>query len=178
MTEIGNENRKTEIEQTKAVRAETSAFSLSSSVKLRCEACGTQARRENAQFCLICGKLLREGYQPLDNLRASYRMQGKAITIEREKKEEIINLFEQNKNSISHAAWACLVYSFVPYLGILFVPLTFLIGGFGVVAAHRQPHLGGRKLALVSFFLSFIVLAVQIFLWWLLYIIPELGRGI
>ncbi len=143
-----------------------------------CSACGAQAQRETAQFCLICGKLLREDYQPLDRLRASYNLQGKTFDFHPKKREETPNLFEENKNTISQTAWACFVYSMVPYLGILFVPLTFLIGGYGFIAAHRQPQMGGRKLSLVSFILSFVVLAGQIFLWWLLYIIPELGKGI
>ena len=140
-----------------------------------CSACGAEARRGNAKFCLVCGKLLREGYQPLDTLRASYRMQGKTIEFERAEIEGEKDLFEQNKNTVSQTAWACLVYSFVPYLGILFVPFTFLIGGFGYLTALRQPQLGGRRLALISISISFVVLAVQIFLWWLLYIVPELG---
>jgi len=143
-----------------------------------CPACGAQAQRETAKFCLVCGKLLREDYHPLDSLRASYRLQGKSFLIENTKKEEVANLFELNKNSVSETAWACLVYSFVPYLGILFVPLAFVVGSFGYVVSYRQPQLGGRKLALVSIGLSFVVLAVQIFLWWLLFIIPELGRQI
>ena len=146
-----------------------------------CVACGAESRRGNAKFCLVCGKLLREDYQPLDTLRASYRMQGKSFefkTSEFEEGEEIKDLFEQNKNSISQTAWACLVYSFVPYLGILFIPFTFFIGGFGYITALREPQLGGRKLALISISVSFVVLAVQIFLWWLLYIIPELGKQI
>ena len=143
-----------------------------------CSACGTDARRGNAKFCLVCGKLLREGYQPLDRLRASYRMQGKTIAVERADDAEMKELFEQNKNTVSQTAWACLVYSFVPYLGILFVPFTFLIGGFGYFTALREPQLGGRRLALVSIGISFVVLAAQIFLWWLLYIIPEIGNSI
>jgi hypothetical protein len=143
-----------------------------------CSACGAEARRGNAKFCLICGKLLREDYQPLDTLRASYRLQGKSFEFQKPETEEVKDLFEQDKNSISQTAWACLVYSFVPYLGILFVPFTVFIGGFGYITALRQPHLGGRKLALISIAVSFIVLAVQIFLWWLLYIIPEIGKQI
>jgi hypothetical protein len=143
-----------------------------------CSACGADARRGNAKFCLVCGKLLREDYQPLDTLRASYRMQGKAIEMRRAETEQVMDLFEQNKNTVSQTAWACLVYSFVPYLGILFIPLTFLIGGFGYFTALRQPQLGGRRLALISISISFVVLAVQIFLWWLLFIIPELGKQI
>lgn len=143
-----------------------------------CSACGASARRGNAKFCLVCGKLLREGYQPLDTLRASYRMQGRTFEFQTAEVEEIKDLFEQNKNTVSQTAWACLVYSFVPYLGILFIPFTFFIGGFGYITAKRQPQLGGRRLALICIGVSFIVLAVQIFLWWLLYIIPELGRQI
>ena len=143
-----------------------------------CSACGAEARRGNAKFCLICGKLLREDYQPLDTLRASYRLQGKSFEFQRAEIEEVKDLFEQNKNTVSQTAWACLVYSFVPYLGILFIPFTFVIGGFGYLTALRQPQLGGRRLALISISVSFIVLAVQIFLWWLLYIIPELGKQI
>ena len=88
---------------------------------LACAACGAEARRETASFCLVCGKSLDEDYQPLDSLRASYRLQGKSFSVE---KKEDTNLFERNKNSISQTAWACLVYSIVPYLGILFVPFT------------------------------------------------------
>ncbi len=142
---------------------------------LVCAACGTEARRDSASFCLVCGKSLDEDYQPLDTLRASYRLQGKSFAVEKE--SEGIDLFERNKNSISQTAWACLVYSFVPYLGILFVPFTLGIGGYAYLTAINNPHLGGRKLALMSIGLSFIVLAAQIFLWWLLYIIPEIGRG-
>jgi len=148
------------------------------SASLICSACGSEARRGNAKFCLVCGKLLREDYQPLDALRASYRLQGKTFALENAKREEIQNLFEKNENSVSETAWACVVYSFVPYLGILFVPFAFLIGSFGVFVSYRKPYVGGRKLSLVSVGLSFVVLVVQIFLWWLLYIIPELGKQI
>ncbi len=173
-----NGKRKTENEIRESNREKISAIHFSPSV---CVACGAESRRGNAKFCLVCGKLLREDYQPLDTLRASYRMQGKSFefrTTDIAESEEIIDLFEQNKNSVSQTAWACLVYSFVPYLGILFIPFTFFIGGFGYITALREPQLGGRKLALVSIAVSFIVLAVQIFLWWLLYIIPELGSQI
>lgn len=173
-----NGKRKTENEERELVREEFSTIHYPLSVNSVCPACGAEARRENAKFCLTCGKLLGEDYQPLDTLRASYRMQGKTFLIENTKKEEEMNLFEQNENSVAHTAWACVVYSFVPYLGILFVPLALAAGSFGYIVSHRQPQLGGKRLALVCIALSFVVLAFQLFLWWILYIIPELGRQI
>lgn len=144
-----------------------------------CSACGAESQRIGAKFCLVCGKNLREDYQPLDTLRASYRMQGKSFQLaEKARREEVTKLFETNENSVSETAWACLVYSLVPYLGILFIPLTFVIGSFGVFVSYRKPYLGGRRLSLASIGLSFVVLVVQIFLWWLLYIIPDLGKQI
>jgi hypothetical protein len=146
------------------------------SLSLTCNACGAEARRGNAKFCLTCGKILREEYQPLDALRSSYRMQGITFRVEKPMKET--NLFEKNENQASQTAWACLVYSFVPYLGILFVPFAFLAGGLGYFVSYRRPHLGGGKLGIICAALSFVVLAIQLLLWRLLYIIPELGRNI
>ena len=155
-----------------------STFHYPLSIVKVCSACGAEATRETAKFCLTCGKLLKEDYQPLDTLRASYRLQGKTFGLENPKREEVTDLFQLNKNSVSETAWACFVYSLVPYLGILFIPLTIIVGSFGYVVSLNQPQLGGRKLSLASVGLSFVVLAVQIFLWWLLYIIPELARTI
>ena len=87
-------------------------------------------------------------------------------------------MFEINKNPASETAWACFVYSLVPYLGILFIPLTIAISTFGILVSLRHPASGGKKLSLASFGLSFPVLVMQIFFWWLLYIIPEIGRQI
>lgn len=141
----------------------------------KCPACGAEAVRAAAVYCLICGKDLGEGYQPLDTLRSSYRLQGRAFLIENNKSEEPRDLFAVNRNTVSEMAWACFVYSLVPYLGILFVPFTILIGTAGIGVFLRRPALGGGKLAGVSIGLSFVVFGAQIFLWWLLYIIPELA---
>jgi len=166
---------------TENVKADDEKFSTSdfpSSVERVCVACGARVERGTAKFCRICGKLLIEDYQPLDRLRASYRLLGKSFPIEESKKEETTNLFPKNENSVSETAWACLVYSFVPYLGILFVPLAFVVAIFGIAISFQRPASGGRKLALASAALSFVVLAIQVFLWWLLYIIPEIGKQI
>lgn len=176
MRETECEKRKMENEIRRLSGEKLSADRYPFSAEKACAACGAVGRRDNAKFCLTCGKQLGEDYQPLDNLRSSYRSHGKFLSFENSKGEEAANLFEQNKNSAAQTAWACLVYSFVPYLGILFVPMAFLFGGFGVAVSYNYPNLGGRKLALASVFLSLVVLAVQIFLWWLLYVIPDLGK--
>lgn len=118
---------------------------------------------------------MSEDYQPLDSIRSSHGLQRKYLATSKPQKTEIADLFQQNKNSVAETAWACVVYSMVPYLGILFIPFAFLTGGAGYLVAWRRPHLGGRKMAVASIALSILVLAVQIFLWWLLYIIPEIG---
>lgn len=173
-----NGKRIMENEERDSGREQLSTIQYPLSGEKVCSACGAKAKRENANFCLVCGKLLVEDYQPLDTLRASYRLQGKSFLIENAAQKEIINLFPRNENSISEMAWACLVYSLVPYLGILFVPLTFAIGLFGAAISYRKSIPAGRKLALTSVALSFVVLAIQIFLWWLLYFIPEIGRQV
>lgn len=175
--EMENGKRKTENKEREAAFDDFSAVKYPLTVKNICPACGAEATRETAKFCLTCGKSLRESYQPLDTLRASYRLQGKSFALNNQK-TEVRDLFELNKNPVSETAWACFVYSLVPYLGILFIPLTLVAGTVGFLIALNHPHLGGRKLSLASVGLSFFVLAVQILLWWLLYIIPELGRTV
>jgi hypothetical protein len=139
-----------------------------------CLACGTEAQREFAKYCLVCGKLLLEDYQPLDSLRASNRLP--KTKFKTETTTEIKNLFEEENNGAASLAWAFVVYSMVPYLGILFTPGAVLMSGVGLYIAYRKPYLGGQKMAIYSFILSFVILAIQILLWWLLYIIPELSK--
>ena len=172
------ESGKWTIENGKQQNAEEfSNINYSSSIEKNCSACGAAVERRFSKYCRVCGKFLFEEYQPLDNLRSSYRMQGKAIVFEKNNRiEEVENLFEVNENGASQTTWACFVYSLVPYIGIIFIPLTLVFGSFSLIIFNRKPMLGGRKLTLVSMTLSLIVLAVQIFLWWLLYIIPTLGR--
>ena len=141
-----------------------------------CSACGAATRREFAKFCRVCGKLLLEEYQPLDTFRSSYRLQGKSFQFEKSDEQKAENLFRENKNSASETASAFVVYSLVPYLGILFCPGAFVMGGIGVFVSHREPHLGGGKTSIYSIVLSVIIFAIQVLLWWLLYIIPELGK--
>ena len=141
-----------------------------------CSACGSKAVRASANYCLVCGKTLSEDYQPLDTIRSAHHLQGKSFLVENTKSPEVEDLFERNENGVSQTAWASFVYSMVPYLGILFIPFTVVIGGAGVAHSYKHPSAGGRKLALVSIGLSFFVLFLQLFLWWLLFIIPDLPK--
>lgn len=143
-----------------------------------CAACGAVAARVLANYCQVCGKTLVEDYQPLDKLRSSYRLQGRAYLLENLKQDGVKDLFAVNRNPVSETAWASCVYSMVPYVGIVFIPFTILVAVFGLGLSLRYPVAGGAKLSAAAFGLSFVILTVQIFLWWLLYIIPELGRSI
>lgn len=170
------ENRKWKAENTEseANRVVFSAFSASNAVQTICSACGAETPRDSAKFCRVCGKLLLEDYQPLDTLRASYRMQGKSFQFH--ETAEITELFEENKNSASSTASAFVVYSLVPYLGILFCPGAFVMGSIGAVVSYRNPNVGGGRTSIYSIVLSLVIFVIQILLWWLLYIIPELGK--
>ena len=173
-----NGKRKTENKKRRFNREKLSVNRYPLTDKVICPACGTEAEREFARFCRVCGKILFEDYEPLDTLRASYRMQGKTLQFEPKSLQEKTNLFEENKNSASTTAWAFVVYSLVPYLGILFCPGALLMGGIGAYVSYRKPYLGGGRTSAYSIVLSFVIFGLQIFLWWLLYIIPELGRSI
>ena len=161
---------KMEMEKREVTRKKSS---FRSSQSISCSACGSQAARENARYCLVCGKVLSEDYQPLDTIRSAHRLQGKSFLVENAETEEITDLFAREENAVSETAWACFVYSMVPYLGIIFVPMTFVVGGAGIAASYKYPKIGGRKLAVLSVGLSFVVLAIQILLWWLLYLVPK-----
>ena len=171
---MDNEKRITENGKRESGRAQSSVVKSLSAAK-NCPACGTAARRDSAKFCLVCGKPLDEDYEPLDALRASYNLQGRQIKFA-PPIEKLDNLFEKNENTASMIAWAFAVYALVPYLGILFCPGAILLGGIGFYKAHRHPYSGGRKVSRASIFLALIIFIIQILLWWLLYLIPEMKR--
>ena len=151
----------------------SSHFAIGNSI---CPACGTAATRGYAKFCRVCGRILLEEYQPLDALRVAYRLQGESFQVT--DKEKAADLFVGDKNSAASTASAFVVYSLVPYLGILFCPGAFLMGGIGAFVWYRQPSLGGGRTSVYSIVSSVIIFAVQILLWWLLFSVPELrGRN-
>ena len=144
-----------------------------------CAACGAQARRASAKFCYVCGHDLCESYQPLDSLRASYNLKITANNpILNQPKNDLRGLFAENRNRASSTAIVFVVYSLVPYLGILFCPGALLFGGVGLAVSYQKPQFGGRDTAVYSLLLGAIVFAVQILLWWLLYIVPEIDRNV
>lgn len=143
-----------------------------------CAACGAVASREYANYCLVCGKTLKEDYQPLDSLRSSNRLQGRSFLMENTMTPVAEDIFEINRNAFSETAWASCVYSMVPYVGIVFIPFTIFSAFIGIGVSFKNPAAGGAKLSAASLGLSVLVFGIQLFLWWLLYIIPELGRSI
>lgn len=84
-------------------------------------------------------------------------------------------MLETDRSAISDTAWACVIYSIVPYLGILFVPFALVAGGLGVYSARRKSETSRRRLAVLCVGSSLLILGLQIILWWLLYVIPILN---
>lgn len=158
---------------TEKIRKAQSTIRSSSSV---CSACGNSVTRDFARFCRVCGKSLGEDYEPLDNLRSSYNLQRKKFEFDPHTVEKTEKLFEVNENKASSTASAFVVYSLVPYLGILFCPGALLMGGIGAIVSYRKPYLGGGRTSVYSIVLSLIIFVIQILLWWLLYIVPELSK--
>jgi hypothetical protein len=142
----------------------------------RCPACGGERSRSKARFCADCGKLLAEDYEPLDTIRASYRLQRQTLIAQRPLEMKTA-LFETETNATTQTAWACVVYSMVPYLGILFIPIAFAVSGFGYFSVGKSVT-RDKRMAARCFGLSIVILVVQVGLWWLLYLIPKLSQGV
>ncbi len=143
-----------------------------------CPICSEQARRSNARFCVVCGHNLREDYAPLDSLKASYNLRKQALRqdVSPSKLNIASRLFVENGNGSAATALAFVTYSLVPYLGILFCPGAIVFGGIGLAVSFQNPQLGGRRSAAYSLLLGSLILAIQILLWRLLYLIPELNK--
>ena len=160
-----------------------------------CPACGAGARRAGARFCATCGRELRGAaeYFPLDSLRASYHLQDRrgtgrvAVRVGHLVAHASRGAgaapphprampLDRNANGAAGVALAFVTYSLVPYLGILFCPGALVMGGVGLLRAQRAPHVGGRRAAATSIVLGVVVFGAQLFLWWILYKIPEWTR--
>lgn len=151
-----------------------------------CPACGATARHGRAHFCATCGRSLLEGaYLPADALRASYHLQNHSRTslhphmnIKHRIRTFSAKLPTPNQNGASQTALAFVTYSLVPYLGILFCPGAVLMGGVGLVRSLRVPQLGGRHASYAGVAFGIMIFSVQIFLWWILYKIPQWAIGV
>lgn len=125
--------------------------------------------------CGICGKLLREGFQPLDAIRSSHRMQRVRLNMPDVLPADSMGLFEERRTLVSNTAWACTVYSMVPYIGIVFILPALFTGGFSYFRARRRNLAEEERQAVICIGVSLVVLSIQLVLWWLLYLIPEIG---
>jgi FtsH-binding integral membrane protein len=79
------------------------------------------------------------------------------------------SLFEEKKPFASSAVWACVVYSLVPFVGVVFVPFVLVFGVVGLIRREQTWRAMGVGL---------FVLLVQVVLWWLLYVVPKLGVNV
>lgn len=149
-----------------------------------CPSCGEAARRVNARFCSACGHHLDESYLPAGALRASYnlpqrrpgvvsRSSGRQATATPLKSSMPSIHFARNSNGASTTALAFVTYALVPYLGILFCPGALLMGGVGLYNSYRAPERGGRRASYIGLSLGLVIFCAQLFLWWILYKIPE-----
>ena len=146
-----------------------------------CPACGAATRRVEARFCATCGRRLDDGYLPADSIRASYHLQhdqSQAPVVKAEANPRLSQsapnmLFTKHRNSAAAIALAFATYALVPYLGILFCPGAIVIGGVGLLHARRASYKGGARAAFFSIVIGLLILCIQIFLWWLLYKVPQ-----
>lgn len=138
--------------------------------KTMCAACGGESPRGEAKYCPVCGKLLSESYQPLDFIRSSYGMQRQRSVLPEQMTK---NLFDSGRSSLVQTAWACVVYSMVPYLGILFLLPAFAVAAAGWIT-NRSSN-ADRRFAAMCFGSSTVILFIQTVLWSLLYIAPSLA---
>ena len=81
------------------------------------------------------------------------------------------------ESEAASTAFAFVTYALVPYLGILFCPGALVFGGLGLVRAWRRPRPGHARASALSLALALLVLCAQLFLWWILYKMPEWARG-
>ena len=79
----------------------------------------------------------------------------------------------RNSNGASTTALAFVTYALVPYLGILFCPGAVLMGGVGLYNSYRAPERGGRRASYAGVGLGILIFCAQLFLWWILYKVPQ-----
>jgi hypothetical protein len=80
---------------------------------------------------------------------------------------------DDKDNEASATARAFVIYSLVPYLGILFCPGAVLMSGVGLVKSFRNQQHVARSGACITLLLGTLILIGQLLLWWILYKVPE-----
>ena len=81
-----------------------------------------------------------------------------------------LSLFEEKRPFGTSAVWACVVYSLVPFVGVVFAPLVFVFGIVGVVRSDRS--------VFKALGVGLLILMVQLVLWWLLFAVPTWSTGL
>ncbi len=159
-------------------------------MQLSCPACGTGARRISARFCSTCGRALdRLGYRPADSLRASYHQHRARIAVSPAAAPKWVRarrkplragtasqkvIFPHNVNAATATALAFLLYSLVPYFGILFCPGAIVMGGIGLFQMRGAPTEACRPASAFVILTGLLLFCVQALLWLLLYRVPQL----
>ena len=83
------------------------------------------------------------------------------------------------KSELAATARAFATYALVPYLGILFCPGAVLVGSFGIMRSYRgEGNEGVRTNCYLSIVLGFVILIIQLLLWWILYKVPIWAQGL
>jgi hypothetical protein len=141
-----------------------------------CAKCGRGGHRAKARFCSGCGTKLEEGYAPAEGLKESYSSlayrkprKGRDGTHHR-------SSIRETRPTNPESALAFVTYALVPYLGILFCPGAVLAGGLGLYRSVGPGREIRRRGALMAILLGLLTFVIQLFLWWLLYKIPEWRR--
>ena len=80
---------------------------------------------------------------------------------------------DNKDNDPSATARAFVIYSLVPYLGILFCPGALMMSSVGLVKSYRDRQYVARSAAYVTLILGTLILIGQLLLWWVLYKVPE-----
>lgn len=149
-----------------------------------CSACGTDGNRGKARFCMLCGQELEDlTYFPVASLRATYNARRESTAnqlraVSNEHRTIFTKTSSANRNGASSTALAFVTYALVPYLGILFCPGAVLMGGIGIVRQWRVPNLGGRNAAYAGVVFGIVIFSAQVFLWWILYKVPQWATGV
>ncbi|MGH9943046.1 MAG: hypothetical protein ACRD9R_11895 [Pyrinomonadaceae bacterium] len=170
-----------------------------------CPACGASARRDSARFCSTCGRRLEDSaYEPADSLLSSYHRQrlgaphDMTLSENQSIKSERLNAVATPRRRRALAVWllgprnesaggaaaataaAFIAYGLVPYLGILFCPGALVFAGVALARTHgpagRWQARHAKRAAVRRLLLALVVLGVQLFLWWILYKVPEWAK--